>query len=112
MIRLASLPIAAAILATSLSVSAAPMSDNVVRVSYRDLDLTSASGQAVLTHRLHRAADMLCYAGKTRDLAILSACRSDVMASVQPAVQLAINDSKAGGVTADAAADVTLRTLR
>lgn len=104
MIRLTSLAIAAAVL--SIGAIAPASAEDVVRVSYGDLDLSTASGKTVLTSRLHRAADSLCFAGKVRDLGVLAACRDDVMASVRPAIQLAVNDA------AHQSGSIVARTLR
>ncbi len=111
MTRFTPLAVAAAMLATSLApvaASAAP-ADNAVRVSYRDLDLTTADGQAVLATRLRRAADTLCFAGKTRELAPLAACRSDVMASVVRPAQLAMANDP---VRLAAVGSATVQALR
>ena len=111
MTRFTPLAVAAAMLATSVSfLAVTPASaENVVRVSYRDLDLTSAGGQAVLAKRLRRAADTLCFAGQTRELAPLAACRSDVMAGVARPVQLAMaqNPAQLAGL-----ANATAQALR
>jgi UrcA family protein len=45
-----------------------PYSANSVRVSYRDLDLASASGSRVLEERITRAARHVCAASDIRNL--------------------------------------------
>jgi len=106
MIRFPSLALAAAVLTASVGAIAPASAETAIHVSYRDLDLSSATGKAVLITRLHRAADTLCFAGKVRDLGVLTGCRSDVMASVQPAIQLAVNDA------ARDTGSIAVRTLR
>ncbi len=109
--RLTPLALAAAVLASSVSILVATpaAAENSVRVRYGDLDLATSGGQAVLAHRLRRAADILCFADKTRELAPLQACRSDVLASVRPAVQLAM---KGGNVRVAMGESIAVRALR
>ena len=110
MTRFTSLALAAAVLAGALAPIAAPArSENAVRVSYSDLDLSSSDGRAVLTRHLRRAADTLCGAGKIRDLAVLTACRTDVLAGIRPSIQLALEKSAVRVARIDTA---TARALR
>jgi UrcA family protein len=92
MTRFTPLALAAAMLASSLSIFAASSAsaEQVVRVSYRDLDLATVDGQAMLAKRLRHAADTLCFAHEARELAPLTACRSDVMAGIARPIQLAM----------------------
>ena len=95
MTRLSPLALATAMAATSfVPLAAMPASAaDAVRVSYRDLDLTTTGGQAVLAKRLRRAANRLCFANQTRALGPLWACRADVLAGIRPSVQLAMKKS-------------------
>ena len=81
---------------------------NSVRVPYADLNLASAPGQQTLQHRIVRAARIVCVYddGKDIDLAIeTDACRTDAVASAQPAFEAAVNSARRGSVTVlDAAA--------
>ncbi len=63
-----------------------------VRVQTADLDLSSASGQRVLTNRLEMAMTRLCGTPVffTRDeLADLDACRADAMKAAAPQIDSA-----------------------
>ncbi len=84
------------------------MEANSVRVSYADLNLTSGDDQRTLEHRIVRAAKIVCVFDDSRDQDLATetnACRSDAIASAQPAFEAAINNAKRGSVTVlDAAA--------
>ena len=75
---------------------------NSVRVTYADLNLASEPGQRSLEHRIVRAAKIVCVYddGKDVDLSIeTNACRSDAVASAQPAYAAAVNAARRGSVT-------------
>jgi UrcA family protein len=75
-----------------------------VAVSYADLDLNTASGHAVLTARIHRAAETVCGSEPdSRDVKAQMAFRGCLKQSVETAVaaipggsQLAANAKPAG----------------
>lgn len=91
MIRFTPLALAAAMLASSLApIAAVAATDNVVRVSYRDLDLATSDGQSTLTRRLRNAANRLCHTDQTRGIALHAACREEVLAEVVRPIQLAM----------------------
>jgi UrcA family protein len=81
---------------------------NSVRVTYADLNLASASGQQTLEHRITRAARIVCVYDDGRDIDLnfeTTACRSEAVASAQPAYVAAVNAARRGSVTVmDAAA--------
>jgi UrcA family protein len=82
---------------------------NSVRVTYADLDLASDTGQRSLEHRIVRAAKIVCVYddGKDTDLTIeTNACRSDAVASAQPAYAAAVNAARRGTVTVAGAASL------
>jgi UrcA family protein len=71
------------------------------KVSYADLNLASQAGQDLLQHRLVRAAGFVCEYGKRQDLVRMSeaaSCRSDTLASVQPAYLEAVDAARHGVV--------------
>jgi UrcA family protein len=102
---------AAVLVASSLvlpTVSQAAES-NSVRVTYADLNLTSDSGQQILEHRIVRAARIVCVYddGRDLDLAIdTNACRSDAVASAQPAYAAAVSAARRGSATVLSAASL------
>jgi UrcA family protein len=101
----AALLVASTLVAPTVSQAAEPDS---VRVSYADLNLASDTAQRILENRIVRAARIVCVYDDGRDtnLAIeVKACRSDAVASAQPAYVAAVNAARHGTVTVlDAAA--------
>lgn len=98
MALLSPLALAAAVIATSLSVvapagAASAYDPNVRVVHYGDLDLTSDAGRAMLDRRIQRAVNSLCHVNAQREIDVIRACRADVMQTTAPAIQLAIRDS-------------------
>jgi UrcA family protein len=87
--------------AQSTVTGSAPHAANSVRVSYRDLDLASASGSRALEERITLAARKVCAAPDIRNLADVaagSACQRDAISnaladvhSAHPAAQYAVN---------------------
>jgi UrcA family protein len=87
--------------AASTVTGSAPPAANSMRVSYRDLDLASASGNRVLEERITLAARKVCAAPDIRNLAEVAAgaaCERDAVAnaladvhSVHPMAQYAVN---------------------
>ncbi|WP_404711379.1 UrcA family protein [Sphingomonas sp. MMS24-J13] len=114
MARLSPLALAAAMIATSLSVlapaGAASTYDPDVRiVHYGDLDLSTEAGRAVLDHRVRSAINRICHNGSVVDLEALRLCQENAMAATRPAVQLAIRNSENLLATADSAFRTVLR---
>jgi UrcA family protein len=75
---------------------------NSVRVTYADLNLASGSGQQILEHRIVYAAKIVCVYDDGRDLDLATEtniCRSDAVASAQPAYAAAVNAARRGSVT-------------
>jgi UrcA family protein len=75
---------------------------NSVRISYADLNLGSTTGQQVLQRRIAGAARTVCVIEDSRELALRSAtnsCRSDSIASAQPAYAAAVAAARHGTVT-------------
>ena len=63
------------------------------RVTYADLDLASSAGQGRLRARIAFAAKNVCDAGRYNDMTMMPlvlACRSDAIASAQPAFKTAV----------------------
>jgi UrcA family protein len=82
---------------------------NSVRVSFADLDLASGAGQHILQRRISGAARIVCVIEDSRELALRSvtnACRSDAIASAQPAYDAAVAAARRGTVTIGGAAAV------
>jgi UrcA family protein len=87
--------------AASTVTGSAAHASNSVRVSYRDLDLTSVSGSRALEERITLAARKVCAASDIRDLAAVAAgdaCEraaiSSALADVHsahPSAQYAVN---------------------
>jgi UrcA family protein len=64
-----------------------------MRVSYADLDLTTAAGAARLDRRIEAAADAMCRAGDGRDLVMnmkARACAKAAIASAEAPVREAL----------------------
>src|SRR4051812_14279584 len=81
---------AAALLITAASSqahAAAPQAS--IRISYADLDLSRAAGQAALAARLHRAIDTLCPGADSRQLDQRMAARTCARAASLEAGSLA-----------------------
>jgi UrcA family protein len=75
-------------------------------VSYADLNLASRVGQNVLRQRINFAAASLCDIADPRDLKFARAvgeCRSDAIASAEPAFSAAVRNSYHPTVTIGAA---------
>ena len=75
---------------------------NSVRVTYADLNLASGFGQQILEHRIVYAAKIVCVYDDGRDLDLATEtniCRSDAVASAQPAYAAAVNAARRGSVT-------------
>ncbi len=81
---------------------------NSATVSYADLNLVTGAGRAALDGRVAGAARSLFEIEDSRELALASAtnrCRSDAIASAQPAIDAAVAAVRQGSVTVmDAAA--------
>jgi UrcA family protein len=96
---LASLMVASALVVPTVSNASDSRS---VRVSYADLNLGSALGRHTLERRISVAARTVCDIEDSRELALASAtnlCRSDAIASAQPAYAAAIAAARHGTVT-------------
>jgi UrcA family protein len=78
-------------------------------VHYGDLDLSAEQGRKTLDHRIHRAVDNLCHVDAVRNIGLVRHCRQDVMATVRPAVQLAIRNSADRIASADSSIRTVLR---
>jgi UrcA family protein len=118
MARLSPLALAAAVIATSLSVvapaGAAPAHDADVRpnakvVRYGDLDLTTEGGRIVLDRRVRSAINRVCHDGSVVDLDAIRLCRANALEATKPAIQLAIHESANRVATADSAFGAVLR---
>ena len=84
---------------------------NSVRVSYADLNLSSGAGQQVLQRRIAGAARDVCLFEDSREIALRRAtndCRSDAIASAQPAYEAAIAAARRGTVTIGAGAALVI----
>ena len=101
----AALVVASALVVPTVSQAAEP---NSIRVSYADLNLASNVGQRTLERRIHGAARLVCEIEDSKELALAAAtsgCRSDAVASAQPAYEAAVAGARRGTVTVlDAAA--------
>ena len=98
-IAFASALAAATVIVPTVSHATEPSS---VRVSYADLDLASDPGRQILEHRIVRAARIVCIYDDGRDLDLTTetnACRTDAIASAQPAYTAAVNAARRGSVT-------------
>jgi UrcA family protein len=90
MTRPSPLAFAGALFATSLTIlSANPAQAATRHVSYADLDLSTASGRAIMDQRIGRAASSVCFA-QYRDLQLAGACRSDTVARAKADLDQAI----------------------
>jgi len=95
---IAAVLLAAALIAPTVSHAQEARSTTV---SYADLNLASTAGQGALQHRLVRAAGLVCEYGKIQDMARrgeAAACRSETVASVQPAYVAAVDAARRGVV--------------
>lgn len=84
----------AAVIAAALVAAAPAIAEGAksVKVSYADLNLSSALGKTALDRRVARAADRVCRVGHERDLMLEAAakrCAADARESTQPAIELA-----------------------
>jgi UrcA family protein len=114
MARLSPFALAAAVVATSLSViapaGAAPARDpNSAVVHYGDLDLTTDAGRTMLDRRVRHAVNSLCHVNAEREIAMIQLCRTNLMESTTPQVQLAIRDSANRLADADSSFRAVLR---
>jgi UrcA family protein len=114
MARLSPLALAAAVIATSLSVIApagaqSARDPNVRIVHYGDLDLTTAAGRASLARRVRSAVNRLCHDNRQLDLDTIERCRADVMDATRPKVDLALRDSASRVANADGTFSTALR---
>jgi len=108
-------PAMAALVAASAlvlpTVSYAQTSDSVV-VPYSGINLSSLAGQQQLKRRVSNAADIVCAAGMSPDLAVVRAdrvCTSDAITRAAPAVEAAIDNYRRGSVEVlGAAAGITV----
>ena len=85
---------------------------NSVRVSYADLNLGSDAGQQMLQRRIAGAARTVCVIEDSRELALASAtraCRTDAIASAQPAYAAAVAAARHGTVTILGSAAITVK---
>lgn len=95
--------IAALVVASALLVPTVSQAEetNSVRVSYADLNLGSGLGQHTLQARISRAAHTICVWEDTKELQLgseVKACRSDAIASAQPAYNAAVVAARHGTV--------------
>ena len=83
-----------------------------VKVSYADLNLSSAPGEQKLQRRIAVAARVVCDLGETsRELDFANAtktCRAATIADVQPAYDAAVASARRGTVTVGEAAALIL----
>jgi UrcA family protein len=103
-IAIAALTVASALVVPTVSQA---QETNSVRVSYADLNLGSEPGQNVLQRRIAGAARTVCVIEDSREIALRSAtnaCRSDAVASAQPAYEAAVAAARRGTVTVIGAA--------
>jgi len=92
MIRLSPFAFAAALLATGVSVMASsPSAAATVHVRYGDLDLTTASGRAMLDGRISRAALTAC-AIENSALGAIEACRRESVANAHQMLPRSLRD--------------------
>lgn len=106
---LASLIVASTLVVPTVSLANESRS---ARVSYADLNLGSALGQHTLQRRISFAARTVCDIEDSRELALATAtnlCRSDAIASAQPAYDAAVSAALHGTVTVGAALIVMAR---
>lgn len=102
--------VAALVVASALVVPTVTQAQEThsMRVSYADLNLGSNAGQASLQRRIAGAARIVCVIEDSREMALQAAtkdCRSDAIASAEPAYEAAVAAAKHGSVTVlDAAA--------
>ena len=95
---LAALAMASALVVPTVSQAAEVPS---VRVSYADLNLATDFGQNKLQRRIAFAAGQVCGTSDPRDLNLVRAvsdCRTETIADVQPAFQLAVGRARHGTV--------------
>jgi UrcA family protein len=84
---------------------------NLVRVSYADLNLGSDSGQHILQRRIAAGARTVCVIEDSKEIELRSAtnaCRSDAIASAQPAYDAAVAAARHGTVTVIGAASLAV----
>jgi len=96
---IAALVVAGALVVPTVSLAAAADS---VRVSYADLNLTTAFDQARLQRRISFAATFVCGPADHRDIPFARAvgkCRSETIADVQPAYEAALAAARIPSVT-------------
>ncbi len=84
----------AAVVAAALAAAAPAIAEGAksVKVSYADLNLSSAPGKAALERRIARAADRVCRVGHEQGLQLKAAakrCAAETRESTQPAIELA-----------------------
>jgi len=92
MIRLSPFAVAAAMVATGLSIMASsPVEAATVHVRYGDLDLATASGRALLDGRINRAARMACGI-ENSTLGTVEACRRESVASARETLRFSLQD--------------------
>lgn len=102
--------VAAVLFSAALLVPTVSQAQDVesVTVSYADLDLALVSDQDRLSRRIAFAAESVCDLGEEKyqlKLALATdACRTDTIASVQPAYLAAIDGARRGTVTVGGAA--------
>lgn len=93
---------AASIIAASLTVIptvASAQEARSVQVSYADLDLSNAGGEAALARRIDRAAQFVCGEGTVHpglDVATaVRQCRATAVADARPAFEAAVRAARA-----------------
>ena len=102
---LKTLPIIAAVLAAGALVTPTVSQAGQVRsttVSYADLNLASKPGQDRLERRIAFAARTVCEIEDSKEIALAqatNACRSEAVASAQPAFEAAVAAARRGSVT-------------
>jgi UrcA family protein len=85
--------IAAALIAAAPAIAGGEKS---VKVSYADLNLSSALGKATLDHRIARAADRMCGVGLEQHLALealAQRCAAGARESARPGIELAYRNA-------------------
>jgi UrcA family protein len=102
----AALVVAAALVTPTVSQAS---ETNSMRVSYADLNLATNLGKNRLEGRIAHAARVVCVIEDSKELALRSAtnaCRTDAVASAQPAFEAAVAAARRGTVTVVGAASL------
>jgi UrcA family protein len=106
--------IAAVLFSTALLTPTVSHADDArsATISYADLNLANDQGRSALQGRIATAAGQVCNVGAShREIALAQfsqRCRSDAIASAQPALDAAINAARRGTVTVLTGATLTV----